>query len=69
MDLVARREQLQKQATALAVEESNLAEQIEGLRALERRITQVNRQKHQIAGALAMLDEMIQAQEANKTEE
>jgi hypothetical protein len=64
VDLLERRQQLQEQANRLATEESNLAEQIEDLRALEQRAKKVNRQKHQLLGAILALDEVIQAQAA-----
>jgi hypothetical protein len=69
LDLIARRQQLQDQANVLAIEESNLAEQIEHLRAAERHAVEVNREKHRIIGAIRGLDEVIQAQTAESKDD
>jgi hypothetical protein len=68
LDLIAKRQQLQDRANQLAIEESNLAEQIENLRALERRAIEANREKHRIIGAIRVLDEVIQSAESKNSE-
>jgi hypothetical protein len=64
LDLIGKRDGLQARANELAIEESNLAEQMEQLRAVERRSVEVNREKHRIIGAIQILNQAIQAQES-----
>jgi hypothetical protein len=66
MNIQQRLQQLQQRANDLAVQESNLREQIEHLESLRRQHEQMNRQKHQILGAIQILQE--QADAAMKTD-
>lgn len=47
----------QSQANNIAVQETNLREQINKLKALKAELEQLNRTKHQHLGALAILNE------------
>lgn len=66
MNTQERINQLQSQANKLAIEESNLAEQIKAGEAARMRAEQINREKHQILGALAILREQAAEAQAEK---